>query len=295
MSIIQKARVLIRNNSVIRKIIAYYVVPSGFFDKKVLDLEIGDSFKYRIKEVVKCPDNAYIPRVDDAGKVLNGKQMMHNGLRIHLGSYYGPEVAQQLYINKGVHEPQEEYVFQEVLKDISSNSTMIELGAFWSFYSMWFNSKIHGARNYMVEPDEFNLGCGKRNFKLNNMHGDFTQAFVGTRNSIKDRQRTIGIDDFCLEKTIDFIDILHCDIQGYEYEMLLGAKKMIIEDKIGYFFISTHSNNIHYQCLNYLKEKSYVIVASADLDQTYAEDGLIVAKSPNFKGIDTVNISLKAN
>ena len=39
---------------------------------------------------------------------------MHNGLKIHLGSYYGPEGATQLIINKGVHEPQEEYVFQEV-------------------------------------------------------------------------------------------------------------------------------------------------------------------------------------
>jgi hypothetical protein len=44
---------------------------------------------------------------------------------------------------------------------------MIELGAFWSFYSMWFNKEVENAINYMVEPDSFNLGQGKRNFKLN--------------------------------------------------------------------------------------------------------------------------------
>ena len=291
MSTIQKFRVFVRNNRLIRKIIAYYVVPSGLFDSRVLSLEIGDIFKHRIKEVVKCPDNAYIERVNDAGIVSGGKQTMHNGLKIHLGSYYGPEVAQQLYANKGVHEPQEEYVFQEVVKGMKSQSTMIELGAFWSFYSMWFNSKVNGAKNYMVEPNSFNLGCGKRNFHLNGMKGDFTQAFVGAKNSISNDEQTICIDDFCIEKQIDFIDMLHCDIQGFEYDMLLGSERMINEDKIVYFFISTHSNEVHYKCLEHLQLKKYTIVATADLDQTYAEDGLIVAKSNNYAGIDKLKIS----
>ena len=290
---IQKIRKIVRNNRLIRKIIAYYLVPSGLFDKKILNLEIGDRFKYRTKEVLSCPDNAYIKRVDNAGVVNRGKQIMHNGLRIHLGSYYGPEVAQQLLANKGVHEPQEEYVFQEVLKTIKPNSTMIELGSYWSFYSMWFNSSVSNAKNYMVEPDSFNLGCGKRNFKLNKMEGFFTQAYVGSKNFYSNGCQTIGIDDFCKENMIDFLHILHCDIQGFEYEMLLGAKQMILEDKIGYFFISTHSDEIHYRCLDHLKQNNYIIVASADLKQTFAEDGLIVAKSKNFPGIENINISLK--
>jgi hypothetical protein len=218
--------------------------------------------------------------------------VMHNGLKIHLGSYYGPEVAQQLYANKGVHEPQEEYVFQEVLKEIKPGSTMIELGAFWSFYSMWFNSVISNAHNFMVEPDDFNLGCGKRNFKLNKMFGDFTQAFVGSKNSFSEGIHTIGIDDFCKEKNIGFIDILHCDIQGFEFDMLLGCTRMIEKDAIGYFFISTHSNEVHNKCLDFLLAKQYILVCSSDLDQTYAEDGLIVLKSPSYFGIDKVKISL---
>lgn len=290
---IQSIRKYIRNIPAFRKFLAYTVVPSGFFDKKILNIVVDDRFTYRISEVVSCPDNKYIPRVSGAGNVVKGKQIMHNGLRINLGSYYGPEVAQQLSKNKGVHEPQEEYVFQEVLKGMPTGATMIELGAFWSFYSMWFNSEVNKAVNYMVEPDSFNLESGKRNFKLNAMSGDFTQAFVGKKNEVTDGERTIGIDDFVAEKNISFIDILHCDIQGFEYDMLLGTEKMIQRDKIGYFFISTHSNEVHYQCLNHLKDKQYIIVASADLDQTYAEDGLIVAKSPNYSGINKVNISLK--
>ncbi|MES2773467.1 MAG: FkbM family methyltransferase [Bacteroidota bacterium] len=294
MSLLQSLRKTIRNTSFVRKFIAYYVVPSGFFDKKVLNMAIGESFRYRISEVVACPDNKFIHRVEGAGLVKKGKQLMHNGLLINLGSYYGPEVAQQLFANKGVHEPQEEYVFQEVLKTMAPGATMIELGAFWSFYSMWFQKEVPGARNYMVEPDEFNLGCGVRNFALNKMKGSFTKAFVGSANTTDDKGTvTIGVDDFCADKSIHFIDMLHCDIQGFEYEMLTGAKKMMQQDKIGYFFISTHSNEVHYKCLNLLTSNQYAIVASSDLDQTYAEDGLIVAKSKNYKGPEAVHISLK--
>ncbi len=294
MSIIQKIRQSVRKNDFFRKIIAYYIVPSGLFDKKVLELPIGESFQYRIKEVLACPDNKFIERVENAGEVKTGKQTMHNGLKIHLGSYYGPEVAQQLYLNKGVHEPQEEYVFQEVLKKMRHEATMIELGAFWSFYSMWFNKHVTNAKNFMVEPDTFNLGCGKRNFLLNKMKGDFTQAFVGTKNSVHEGFKTIGIDDFCAEKHIDFVDMLHCDIQGFEYDMLMGAEKMILKDAIGYFFISTHSDEVHYKCLRHLEKKDYIIIASSDLKDTYAEDGLIVARSKNYSGIMPINISVKS-
>ena len=46
--------------------------------------------------------------------------------------------------NKGVHEPQEEKAFLEVLNYVEKGSTMIELGSYWGFYSLWFNKKIKG-------------------------------------------------------------------------------------------------------------------------------------------------------
>jgi hypothetical protein len=85
--------------------------------------------------------------------------------------------------------------------------------------------------------------------------------------------------------------MLHSDIQGYEFEMLLGAEKTFREKKIGYVFISTHSNEVHYQCLDFLKRYDFVVLASADLDQTYSEDGLIAARASYFPGIDPIAIS----
>lgn len=60
---------------------------------------------------------------------------------------------------------------------------------------------------------------------------------------------------------INFINILHSDIQGAEYEMLLGAEKTFKDKKIGYIFISTHSNDVHNKCLEFLKNKEFKIIA----------------------------------
>jgi hypothetical protein len=291
---IQQIRKALRTNPFFRGLMAYYIVPSGIFDSKVLKLEISASFKHRIKEVVACPDNAFIKRVDTAGQVHRGKQIMHNGLKINLGSYYGPEVAQQLAANRGVHEPQEEYVFQEVLKIMKPGSTMIELGAFWSFYSMWFQSAVSQARNFMVEPDKFNMTSGIKNFELNKMKGDFTQAFVGDKMDTSSQPRMICVDGLCKEKGITFIDMLHCDIQGYELDMLHGSIEMIKKDAIGYVFISTHSNAVHYDCMAFLEKVGFQVQVSCDLDETYAEDGLLVAKSPNYNSAEIPVVSKKS-
>jgi Methyltransferase FkbM domain len=168
------------------------------------------------------------------------------------------------------------------------------MGAFWSFYSMWFQKEIQQAVNYMIEPDSFNLGQGKRNFKLNKMKGTFIQAFVGKESSIGQPVGTLCIDDFVNDKAIPFIHMLHSDIQGYEYEMLLGAEKTFEAKKIGYVFISTHSNELHYQCLEFLNRKGFYIIASVDIDETYSEDGLIAARAPYFEGIEKINISRRS-
>lgn len=275
-----------------RKFVAFSLAPSGLFDRIILKKKLSEIWETRLREAVECSDNDYLPRVAGAGMVKRGKQIMHNGLLINLGSYYGPEIARLLYENKGVHEPQEERVFAEVLKAIPSNGTMIELGSFWSFYSMWFKQKVDGAKNYMIEPDSFNIESGRRNFALNGMEGDFTRAFV-SGHSAKGDPRTICIDDFVKEKGIDFIDILHSDIQGYEYEMLKGAVDTIRSKKIAYVFISTHTNEIHNNCLNFLRKHEFFIIANADLDTTYSQDGIIVGSAPFVDWNEKIPISQK--
>ena len=130
-------------------------------------------WEQRTRSVLNCRDNALIPRVDNAGLIENGQQIMHNGLRIVEGSYYGALMTQLLERTTGVHEPQEERVFAEVLPYLPKKATMLELGAYWSFYSMWFHQAVQQPMCYMVEPEEKCLELGRSNFTLNKNAGHF--------------------------------------------------------------------------------------------------------------------------
>lgn len=290
---LSRFRKLLQRNIYLRKMISYHFASSGLLDNYFRKYKLSSYWLERLDNILKSKDNDYIPKFENAGTIKNGKQTMHNGIKIYLGSYYGPECSVVFQKSKGIHEPQEERVFGEVLKKIKPGSTMVELGAFWSFYSMWFNKNIPGAKNYMIEPDSFNLGQGKRNFRLNKMKGTFIQAFLGKVSSNTNPIPTLCVDDIVATNNIDFIDILHSDIQGFEYEMLQGAQTCFDQKKIGYIFISTHSNEVHYNCLQHLIDRGFIVLANADIDRTFSEDGLIVARAEYYPGIEPVNIDLK--
>ena len=86
----------------------------------------------------------------DAGKIADGYLIMHNGVKV---KPMHPCYMELLTANRGCHEPQEEMVFQEVLKHIPAGGCMVVLGAYWSFYSIWFAKTVERARCFMVEPE----------------------------------------------------------------------------------------------------------------------------------------------
>jgi hypothetical protein len=85
-------------------------------------------------------------------------------------------------------------MFDLILKDISENGVMIELGSYWSFYTMWFNKVIKNAKNYCIEPELNNLELGKKNCVINGVTADFTQGFIGKNH--------INLCDFVHDKNI---------------------------------------------------------------------------------------------
>ena len=84
------------------------------------------NWKRRIETVLRSADNDKIECVPEAGKLIGDYFIMHNGLKIKPLSYYGYPVLEMLIRNKGIHEPQEEYVFQEVLKNMKESNGVIQ-------------------------------------------------------------------------------------------------------------------------------------------------------------------------
>lgn len=246
----------------------------------------------RTQLVQASEDNLKIPRIANAGKIKSGLLIMHNGIRVDPGSYYGEGNRRLLVVNRGVHEPQEEYVFQEVLKYIPKEATMLELGAYWSFYSMWFHKEVKHPHCFMVEPSQHNLKFGRNNFDINQMKGTFIHGYVGeTSDKNADGTPIVCVDNLIKDYGIKHLNILHSDIQGFEVEMLRGARNSFEQEMIDYVFISTHSNQIHQECLSQVSEYGYKIIAEANLDESFSVDGLIVGVRKGIKEPGVLEIS----
>ena len=255
-------------------------------DKKINNKK-GLTFEERFIDIMSDPNNIFIKRCADAGSIINNIVILHNGIKVFKDCYYG-SFSKILTLNKGCHEPAEERMFQIILDKIlaennSNNNIMIELGSYLAFYSIWFNKTINNAKNYCIEPDINNLNIGKKNAILNNANIDFTQGFIGKKH--------INVMNFMKQKNIENVDILHSDIQGFELEMLNDIVPLLKEKKIKYLFISTHSDDIHYKCIDLLKNNNYFIVASSDFEtETFCYDGIIVA---SYIEMETYNLGCR--
>jgi hypothetical protein len=197
---------------------------------------------------------------------------LHNGNRVPVegrNAYYG-RFSDVLVINRGVHEPLEEYVFQEVLRAMPDEPTMLELGAYWGHYSMWMKRRRPRSRVFMVEPEGRNLEAGRANFARHGYEGTFIQAFVG--------KGRFEVDRFMSEQGYPRLNILHSDIQGFEIEMLKGAGQSFSRQLIDYAFISTHSQGLHDEVVAELSASGMRIDASSGFDfETTSYDGFVFA------------------
>jgi FkbM family methyltransferase len=64
---------------------------------------------------------------------------------------------------------------------------------------------------------------------------NFVTKDVG--NSGAERVKTISLDQFCQDHSIDHVDLLKLDVQGHEYSVLRGAERLIKAGRIGTIFL----------------------------------------------------------
>jgi methyltransferase FkbM-like protein len=242
----------------------------------IATLKASDAdFVGRFREVISDPLNLLIERVPRAGVIEGNEVYLHNGNRVPVAgqeAYYG-QFSTLLVLNRGVHEPLEEYVFQELLKHLPPSPRMIELGAYWAHYSMWLKRVRPQAIVTMVEPDLGNLEAGRANFARNGFEGEFILASVG--------KGGWKLDEFFDSRGLTHLDILHVDIQGAEGELLDGGRETLGDSQIDYLFVSTHSQELHRGVAEELTRFGYRVEVSSDFDnETTSYDGFLFAANP---------------
>ncbi len=235
----------------------------------------SDDFEGRFRNIIADPLNLLIRRHPLAGMVEEGKVVLHNGNRVPVDgplAYY-EDFSRIFVLNRGVHEPLEEFCFQSVLARMPERPVMVELGAYWAHYSMWMAQVRPQARLFMVEPDADNIAAGRANFAANGYQGTFRQELVGPE--------AFGIDRFMTEVGLTHLDVLHADIQGAEGPMLVDAARALAARAIDWLVISTHWRKVHQICEDLLTAAGYRIEVSSDfVTHTTSHDGFILASSP---------------
>jgi hypothetical protein len=80
------------------------------------------------------------------------------------------------------------------------------------------------------------------------------------------------------------LDLLHCDVQGAELDVLRSCRDLFAAGRIGWVFVSTHHHLIsgdpltHQRCLRLLEAAGAIIVAEHTVQESFSGDGLIVAR-----------------
>jgi FkbM family methyltransferase len=146
------------------------------------------------------------------------------------------------------------YIIKKLKKDLKKG-VIFDVGANVGDWSKFVIKEYQGVQYqlHMFEPSEKTFMELKKNIPLQNHFfyhriglgdqvGNFeiyydyeTQGSTslikkGSKHSEKIKMETL--DSFCLKNAIESIDFLKMDIQGYEFQVLKGAKKMLEKGKI---------------------------------------------------------------
>jgi FkbM family methyltransferase len=263
---------------------------------------LPEDVRRRVALTVSCRDADSIAKVEHAGEVLQRDgvrvQVMHNGVLVEEGGYYGDWMTEIIRSLRGHHEPQEEVVFYRIIERLrgSEAPVMVEFGSFWAYYSLWFCSALAdaGARAVAVEPDAAYLEVGRRNAALNRASAAVTfmpgaigadpgeqMDFVAESDGGTHRVVQHDLHSVMNDAGVEYADLVLADVQGAESILLERARGDFAAGRVRFLVVSTHHHAIsgdpltHQRSLTILRESGAHVIAEHSVSESYSGDGLI--------------------
>jgi FkbM family methyltransferase len=267
----------------------------------------------RIDMTCGCADAAAIPKVPGAGRVFwhDGRrvQRMHQGILVRAGGYDGAWMTEIIRQLQGHHEPQEELLFHHLLPLCRPGSRMVEIGAFWAYYTAWFLSTVPGSTAVCLEPDAANAACGQETLALNGLTATWVAGAAGRTHAaaVPLRRESDGevvtVPVHCLASLLDVVgngpvEMLHIDAQGAELPFLESLGDAAVQGVVRFVVVSTHHGTIsgspttHEDCLRLIRRLGGVVLAEHSVEESFSGDGLIVGSfDPADAGLALPEIS----
>lgn len=251
----------------------------------------------RVRMTLSCRDSDPIPKVADAGKVVeqDGQrvQIMNEGSRVVADGYHGDWMTEVFRGLHGHHEPQKELLFHHLLAHVRPGSQFVELGACWAYYTNWYLGAVPGSTALCVENDSAKLEAGRKNLALNGRTATFVQGFVGSR-SIRSRfgwLECLDMDAVLARVGGRPIEMLQMAVQGAELSFIESMRCAVSARKVRFIVVSTHHASVvstdkksvsgwattHEDCIKALKTLGANVLAEHDAYESFSGDGLIVA------------------
>lgn len=204
------------------------------------------------------PHQAVVPILQ--GRLKGSKWIVGSGIHGYwLGSY-------EIHMQKA---------FEGV---ISTNSIVFDIGAHVGYYTLLSSTLVGpGGKVYAFEPLPRNIAFIKRHILMNLVTNvDVVEAAVSEKTGstffVEGEEspmgqissegylqvKTVSLDELVSTGKVEFPDYMKIDVEGAEYDVLLGARR-IIREKLPKIFLATHGQELKEKCCQMLLDWGYSI------------------------------------
>ena len=177
----------------------------------------------------------------------------------------------------GSYEYEKQSIFA---KSVAEGSIVFDIGAHVGFYTL-LSSVLVGpkGRVFAFEPLPDNLFYLKQHLQLNDIvnvslieaavsdYNGFTYfaegitragGYISPKGNLS--VRTVCLDELYLNGEVLVPNFIKIDVEGAEMSVLIGTRS-ILEHYSPMIFLATHGEEVHRQCINFLKSFDYKIEA----------------------------------
>ena len=217
--------------------------------------------------------------------MLDNIYYFNNGIKFYLPFFPMDSISREIVTTNNFFEIADLTTLRAYIPE---KAVILDIGANIGNHSMYWALQNNAEMIYSFEPQEhifnilqknieinniknikaFNMALGKHSTKGAYTAGNYNNGGMGNfggQEIIENAQGTVvikSLDDVISGENISKIDFIKCDVEGFEFNVLLGAEKTLIKYK-PLIFVEVFANNKD-KVFEYLNNLGYAVIKTFD-------------------------------